>query len=309
MPIEDHQLFQRPDKDARLWRYTDLPKFLDLLTSGRLWLSNLEILSKEDPYEGLLGSVRFPHRAIRTIREFPPDQHPKLLEDYYFAAFKGVVPPDPQDSLNAAFEHWYKAQEELCITHEAERRNYYINCWHEAECECIAMWKTYGGAGAGVAVVSSYSRLEKALKDNQEKLFLGRVNYVEISDVVAGVSNYFEHLLSKLSHYKYEREVRLAYWDWREPYYPLARANWNNATLRFEGLLADSRPIRPGLYFECKLNELIEMVLLSPFAPDWHLSMVKAVRDRFGFKFPVHRSIILDTPPTPDAGGLLLLER
>jgi hypothetical protein len=305
MPIVDHELFHRPNKNALLWRYTDLPKFVNLITTSSLWLSNLEILAKDDPYEGLLGSVRFPHRAINSLDEMPKEHHEQLWFDYNLDILQHRFDSAAEKTLEAAFEHWYRFQEAICIRHEAERRDYYINCWHEAEYESIAMWKIYGSPGAGVAVVSSCSRLETALQSNQEKLFLGRVNYKDISEVEIGVLNYFEHLLSKLSNYEYEREVRLAHWSVGESHAPLAKSKWNPVTRRFEDLLDDLRPIQSGLAFACDLDALIERVIVSPFAPPWYLSTVEAIRDSFGFKFPVRRSILLDTPATPDSSCLL----
>jgi hypothetical protein len=309
MPIKDHDLFHRPNTEAFLWRYTDLPKFVNLITTSSLWLSNLEILAKDDPYEGLLGSVRFPHRAINSLDEMPEEHHEHLWFDYNFDILQSRVDSAAEKTLEAAFEQWFKNQEALCIRHEAQRRDYYINCWHEAERESVAMWKIYGSPGAGVAVVSSGARLVEALQNTQDNLFLGRVNYKDISEVEIGALNYFEHLLSKLSNYEYEREVRLVHWTIGESHAPLAKAKWDPVTRRFEDILDDLRPIQPGLAFACDLNALIERVIVSPFAPPWYLSTIEAVRDRFGLKFPVHRSILLDTPATPDTAGLLLRAR
>jgi hypothetical protein len=293
MPIVDHALFVRPDNDAWLWRYTDLPKFINLITTGRLWLSNLEILAKDDPYEGQLGSVSFPHRLMNSIRDMPEENHGSLFSQY-------KLDGGTEETIKAAFEHWYKFQETMCIGHQAERRNYFINCWHEAKCESVAMWKIYESPGAGVAIVSSCSRLEGALSVNAENLHLGRVNYRDPSIVEVDVSNYFEHLLSKLSSYSYEKEVRLAYWNSDGAHQPLANATWNPTIRQHENVIDDVRPILPGIPFLCDLDHLIERVFVSPFAPSWYVNTIEAVRDKFGFKFPVHRSTLMDKPPTPE---------
>ncbi len=70
MPIIGHPSFDRPPVTARLWRYTDLPKFVELLTSARLWLTNMEVLATDDPYEGLpdadcFSSLNLQYRSSR----------------------------------------------------------------------------------------------------------------------------------------------------------------------------------------------------------------------------------------------------
>jgi hypothetical protein len=290
MPIKHHDLFIRPDKDALLWRYTDLPKFISLITTDSLWLSNLETLARDDPYEGLLGSVRFPHRVINSINEIPEYHYEALMFQY-------KLDGGTEETLEAAFQHWYKRQEMMCILHEAQRRDYYINCWHESDSESVAMWKVYGSPGAGVAIISSCSRLESALQANEQNLFLGRVIYRDISAIEVGASNYFEHILSKLSNYSYEREMRLVYWSHGKSHAPLIKSRWNDVARRFEDVGDDLRPIQPGVSFNCKIDLMIEKVIISPYAPSWYVSTIEGVRNRLGYTFPVHKSILMDKPP------------
>jgi hypothetical protein len=41
---------EEPPDDARVWRYLDLPKFIDLLNTSTLYLSRIAVLG--DPFEG-----------------------------------------------------------------------------------------------------------------------------------------------------------------------------------------------------------------------------------------------------------------
>ncbi len=67
--------------------------------------------------------------------------------------------------------------------------------------------------------------------------------------------------------------------------------------MRFDDLIDDPRPIRPGMSFACDIDAMIERVIVSPFAPPWYAPMIDRVRKRFGYRFSVHRSNLLEVPP------------
>lgn len=289
MPLVEHRSFDRPSETTRLWRYTDLSKFIDLLSSGKLWLTNAETLAVDDPYEGTPGAVQFPHRMWRTLDEVPGQLRVQILEMHSRGTDGGP---------EAAFRSWFMAEEQRCIMTQSGRRDYYINCWHAADHESVAMWKIYGSPGAGVAIVTNGKRLEAALSENGEELYLGAVQYRDRSLVQIGWRNAFDPIMIKLNSYEYEREVRLVHWHTRDLHDALAESSWNDETMRYDDIIADSRPVRPGMSFNCDIDALIEGVIVSPLAPPWYAPMIERVRERFGHRFPVHRSTLLDAPPS-----------
>ncbi len=196
MAIGDHPSFDRPPVTTRLWRYTDLPKFIDLLTSGELWLTNAEVLANGDPYEGVPGAVQFPHRMWRTIDDVPEQLRVQILE----RCSRGT-----SGTPEAAFTGWFMVEEQRCIMTQSGRRDYFVSCWHAAEHESVAMWKIYGSPGVGVAVISNGARLETALAANEEEFFLGAVSYRDPSLVQIGTPNAFDTIMIKRSSYEYER--------------------------------------------------------------------------------------------------------
>jgi hypothetical protein len=271
----------------RLWRYMDLPKFVELLTSQQLWLTNLEVLATDDPYEGLPGPIQFPHRAWQTIDEVPEVLRRQIVQIY------GKNPDSPPA---AAFRFWLMLEEQRCIMNQAGRRDFFVNCWHAADHESAAMWKIYGGPGAGVALVTNGRRLETALSSETRELHLGAVQYRDPNIFMIGMGNAFDSLIIKRSSYAYEQEVRLVYWNTGSFHDALAEATWNDETMRYEGLLDDDRPILPGISFGCDLDALIERVIISPSAPQWYLPMIERLRDRLGCRFPVLASRLLSPP-------------
>lgn len=275
----------------RLWRYTDLPKFVDLLTSRQLWLSNAEALAVDDPYEGWPGPIRFPHRVWRCIEDVPKNLQTQILR---------MCSLGTDGSPQAAFRSWFMHEEQHCFMTQSGRRQYYVNCWHAAKDESIAMWKIYGSPGAGVAIISNGARLETALACNTQDLYLGTVKYQDRDIVQIGASNAFDTLMIKRISYSYEQEVRLVFWDIDPASFhdPLENFSWNEEKMRFENLVDDPRPLIPGLSLQCDVSVLIERVIISPFAPSWYLSMIERLRDQLDLHFPVIASTLLAAPKT-----------
>jgi len=287
LPIEQHPSFRRPPISTRLWRYTDLAKFVDLLTSQKLWLTNAEILASEDPYEGLPDSVQFPHRILACTEDLPKEFWAQIVRTY---------DPDNVKTPQATFHEWIMLQEQLCIMRQFGRRQYYVNCWHAADHESVAMWKIYGSPGAGVAIVTNGARLEEALSQSSESLYLGAVGYQDPDMFTIGATNAFDKLMLKRVNYSYEREVRLIHWDTRDSHDPLSNFLWNEEKMRFDDIVEDNRPLTSGLLLGIDVDVLIERVIVSPIAPQWYLPMIERLKEQLNFKFPVIKSKILNPP-------------
>lgn len=288
MPLGDHPSFDRPAVDVPLWRYTDLPKFVEMLTSGSLWLTSAEVLARDDPYECLPGPVQFPHRMWKSIDEVPEALRVQILQIYGGKS---------NDSPEAMFRGWVMVEEQRCIMTRSGRRDYFISCWHAAKNESAAMWKVYGAPGAGVAVVTNGGRMEHALACNEQNFYLGAIQYRDPSWLQIGSSNGFDSIMIKRDSYAYEQEVRLVHWHTGESHDALANFDWNDETLRFDNLIEDNRPLREGMALSCDIDTLIERVVVSPFAPAWYIPMIERLRDRLGFSFPVHLSKLMEGPP------------
>lgn len=289
MPFSDHPSFDRPPVSTRLWRYTDLSKFVELLTSRQLWLTNVEVMASFDPYEGWPGPVRFPHRLWKSIEEVPEMLRTQILRIYM---------RKEGDTPQKAYRAWVMMEEQACLFAQYGRRNYYINCWHAAGHESIAMWRIYAAPGAGIAIASNGARLETALDSNSEKLNLGAVRYRDPNEFEIGTKNGFDPFMIKSTSYEYEHEVRLVHWDTKDAHNPVSNFAWNEETMRFDDIVEDPRPLNPGFGLQCDIDVLVERVIVSPYAPSWYVPMIKRLRDQLGFAFPVEASKLLSIPPT-----------
>jgi len=288
MPVGNHPSFERPPVSTPLWRYTDVPKFIDMLTSSTLWLTNAEVLAQDDPFEGLPGPVQFPHRMWRTIEEVPEPLRSRIL------ASRERGPEATDDQI---FRGWFMGEEQRCIMTRSGRRDFYVSCWHAAPHESAAMWRIYGAPGAGVAIVTNGARIESALEASEQDAYLGAVKYRDPSYFQIGTPNAYDPMMIKSVSYAYEQEVRLVHWHTGEFHDALENFNWNDETMRFDDLIEDPRPLRPGLSLPCQIGVLVGCVIISPFAPPWYGPMIERLRDRLGFSFPVQTSRLLSEPP------------
>lgn len=288
MPVSSHASFDRPAVTTRLWRYIDVPKFAEMISSRALWLTNAEILANDDPYEGLPGPFSFPHRIWRKVEDVPPLFRERII--------KQRRRHDPDVCPEKAFRDWFMMEEQTSIMQATGRANYFVNCWHAAKHESVAMWKIYAAPGAGVAIISNGGRIETALANEERKVHLGAVRYTDPDIVEIGLPNGFDPYVLKRTSYSYEQEVRLVHWDTSTFHDALEHAKWNESTMRYDGLIEDPRPLRPGVSLNCDLDVMIEAVVVSPFAPPWYQTLIEGLRDRLGFSFPVHSSNLLQNP-------------
>ena len=287
MPIKEHPSFDRPVVSTRLWRYMDLPKFASLLTTKKLWMTNAEVLAADDPYEGMPSAVQLPHRLWKNIDDIPNPFRDEIIKHY----MRG-----PDQTPSDAFRSFCMIQEQMCIFNQFWRREYYINCWHVALHESVAMWKIYAAPGAGVAVVSNGGRLETALKSVEASLYLGAVKYIDPSTVQIDTGNSFDSVMKKRTSFAYESEVRLVFSDMKNAHDPLSNDKWNDETMRFDDIIEDARPITPGVAFDCDIPTMIEAVVVSPFAPSWYTDTIMSFTRAMGYKFPVVASNLLKSP-------------
>lgn len=120
MPYQAHSAFIEPaDRNARLWRYMDLPRLLSVLDNGALFFPSVATFAENDPYEGEPALAK-----IRAARARGADEIRRLQ-----------LQCDVFKHLN------------------------FFNCWHMNDGESDAMWKIYVRGSEGVAIQSTVGRL------------------------------------------------------------------------------------------------------------------------------------------------------
>lgn len=261
MPAMHHPLFQAPSPQQRIWRYTDLAKFIAMLDQGALYLSNLIALAESDPYEG-----HFPDSQVNVfaaIREMP------------IRAMRGFLNLD--DSIDDhTVQLLANTNYEAVLSSEHRRNSVYVNCWHMNDTESDAMWRLYSLQGQGIAVQSTYDRLVRSFHMTQTHVQIGQVGYFDYSDHAIRLDNVFYPALNKRSSFAHERELRIAVLNSGRTYTQALAATGSHAAASRASDIAD------GYAIEVDLDILIERVVVSPKSPPWMVDMIRNLLGRYG---------------------------
>jgi hypothetical protein len=171
MPVKPYWSQLEPTKDAVLWRFMDLRKFRDLMSSEELYFRRADLYP--DKSEGL-----------------PPEN--------YASRVLGLDPHDVSDRPALNNHLGSLAQ---------DREAFYISCWYlyAQGLETLDMWATYGQDG--VAVCTRYDLLYSALDGLlEDHAHLGRVQYG--TEHLTDRFNGFEFITTKQLQYAPDCEVR-----------------------------------------------------------------------------------------------------
>lgn len=183
------RVYEVPDNNSTLWRFMDLPKFLSLIQTQKLFFSRIDLM--EDPYECAIGE---------KFRE-------PIWDKYYFDFFSYAVNSVPghenELSEDNVKEEAARLLKDLKASSTQKKQHTYIVCWHENKCESEAMWKLYTNCQQGIAIKTTYLRLYQALSRNPS-IDIGRINYIDYSKRFAAIDSYWYKRLS----FEHEHEVR-----------------------------------------------------------------------------------------------------
>jgi len=153
----------------------------------------------------------------------------------------------------------------------------------------MALWLGYGAGPYGVVVNSTFGTLDQVLpakfrdligrkEPDMDCIFLGRVNYLDYSSEAECVpydGNIYAPFVCKSVAYQHESEVRALFID------PL-------------DLQTEDRP--SGHFIRVDLPHLIQRVVVSPLAPDWFEAVVRSMIEKYGYDFPISRSVVIGEP-------------
>lgn len=223
----EHPCFPQPEnKQMKVWRYLDLPKFINLLMTQKLYLSRIDILS--DLYEGSLTKKNFANKEIELER---------LRES------GGKIQGPSNQKM---------------------RESFYVNCWRIDNNESEAMWKLYCPLNDGVAIQTTYDKLVHSTEN--EEVHIGLVNYLDYDSETFPSGNVYYPIMHKRKAFEHEKEIRLVkaksdYWaeeEFDNPDFGLT-INWNPSTY-LERIYVN--PYASSWYFET-VSELVKKLDLK----------------------------------------------
>lgn len=160
-------------KDLPLWRYMDFWKFLKMVSTSKLFFSNVQMLG--DQHEG-----RIPEKIYNMMLE----EDKRLGRTNNFSQnYKGFI----ENSL---------------------RRETLICSWIANKKESFAMWKMYAKEKLGIAIKTNYERLKNSFARTSEDIYIGEVHYYDDDKPYYRLGNTFYSFLVKHNYYEFESEVR-----------------------------------------------------------------------------------------------------
>ncbi|WBW95824.1 hypothetical protein [Oceanirhabdus sp. W0125-5] len=192
--------------------------------------------------------------------------------DKFEDALEGKIP-------DCYFNRYSKEQklsyEEALKVFNKDKVKTFISCWNVFEEESYGLWKIYGGEN-GMAILTTLEKFKDALKYSNAAIC--EVEYIKHEDIdIKEISsprittpnglNRNNFFVYKENYYHYEKEVRAI-------------------------IATDERA--PHKKVKINFNELVEKIIISPFACDWFVDMVKdIVSKKYGFSnIPIYKSNI-----------------
>lgn len=160
-------------KESRiLWRYLDMPKFMDLIHTKTLHFTRGDQFA--DRFEGAF---------TKSIQQAISYSYSPTHIEFSYDEFKKRL-----------------------------RERVFLNCWHARSDDSMAMWSIHGRSPTSVAVLTSVARLRDAMRASrpQYKTFIRKVRYVKHwRDPPIKIRPYSNVFSYKLKAYDFEREVRV----------------------------------------------------------------------------------------------------
>lgn len=159
------------NRQATIWRYLSLAKFLAMLEHQALFFSNARHM--EDQFEGA-----FTRRNISAFKELFAECNPSENLQIISSITAGI------------------------------RRRTFLSCWYMADSESDAMWKLYAPNGDGVAVHSTVASLQMCFHKTQHDVYIGQVEYIDYDEDVIPAHDPVHWFLRKRRAFEHERELR-----------------------------------------------------------------------------------------------------
>lgn len=175
MPIRPYD-GQLPDPPAHapMWRFMPLEFFQDMLANEELYLTRCDLYSKKDPQDGIPNDDYL--RKQLGLRKY------NIHDEIVLRAHQGS---------NRLFTEMF-----------------YLSCWNLFRPEHeMQMWQGY--AANGVAVKTTFGRLQTAVNQFPDEMHMGPVRY---GDEDMTKYNLLQFLFTKGMNFRWESEVRIALW-------------------------------------------------------------------------------------------------
>lgn len=237
---------KKPDPTEIVIRYTSLAQFIWIVTQQKLPLNRIDLF--RDPYEGSAPTSVINQQAILLGDGYKRRQTMGILKSW---DPNNQMPDEPLQTIDDRMA-------ELSVIRRNRTYSTHASCWRRGP-ESEGMWRLYCGEKGGVALQTTFTRLEKSVE--AESILAGNIQYADY-DTVPPFNEELDYVMYKRLGFKFEQEVRLLKMD-QDHHGKLC-----NGTVREK--LPDCLPI------PWSIGATINRILVSPYAVEWYLEAVRA---------------------------------
>ena len=249
MPYEEDPIFSRElDNEAKIWRYVDFAKFVDLLERSEQYFVRANKLVEIDPYEGYFNELMLPcekkdesyYQVYKKLKEHSRIEDPKLL----------------------------------CIS-----------CWHVNQFDSDAMWKLYATRDRGIAIQTTIKNLKMSFRDHPQRIDIAKVKYIDYSKKDITYSNLLDRFSTKGISFEHEHELRLFVLDLNpNDFAEIELEDYKKTIINLTKIHGDVKRDDNGIYVKVDLNHYLENVIVSPLSPEWFVFLVKSIVKKYGLR-------------------------
>ncbi len=146
-----------------------------------------------------------------------------------------------------------------------------VSCWYNSDIESDAMWRLYTSNKQGIAIKTSWSKLEKAIESHAYMTSVKYIDFIKDNAPICIPTDVFEY---KRKAYIHENEVRAIITK-----YPKVGI--------VNGMPLNSEPIKGkeipehGLFIEVDLPELLENIVVTPYSDPWFVNVIKELANKY----------------------------
>ena len=241
------EVVPQPINDSvTLRRYLNLPKFVSLLVSGKLYLTRSDVFS--DPLEG---------SVTRLMAE-------ALKEQF-------------NDKLHVVLE--------LADFRRLSRESTFVNCWSFGDSESVAMWNLYCESVYGVAIQTTYKKLRDSLPEEGFNFAPVRyINYQTDGFPQSNLIYPFFHKRDVYEYEQEVRVVRFAFDQLVMGLPSTGKETTEKDIQRLRAVNEEKERIKAqrgkGITIEWPAADILSAVLVHPYSPEWFFDVVKSVANR-----------------------------
>ena len=272
----EHPYFQSPEnKEAKIWRYMDIAKFLSLLDNKALHFTRSDLL--DDRFEGSIPCSE-EQKALNI-------KSSEIVFDWEY--------PDSTDPIKIRVKKLIKDAMKSHPFHPKDsglKKSVYVCCFNMSKFESAALWSLYTKDKQGVAIQSTFNQLCNCFNDYKENnVAIGLINYIDytkqtleaINPVAPAVETAISNRLPPNSYpllrffhkrksFEHEHELRALI------AFPIELQKFLLPPLD----KIDQMPV--DLTIPVNLEILIEKIYIAPESPAWIKELLTSVLKKYG---------------------------